>query len=292
MRIIITEKQIKYLKSKFIFESDEVNQYGFTIDEMNQIEEFVKNNVRSYYEWLKNEVEKGKEYVSSMKKLTSSGSFKSDMEVYSYIIKEFKQKIKDYEINKKNLENFNFEEKVKKAIEQDIYGGANTMSYNIRYKKYEEEALNRTLTKNNIIDLFVTSLEGGSNYWYYMDLPDNIKTYGQSTSEAVGEYILQGGEIYFYDVEEYENVVRNKKKGEYNIQGDLIDQKSYKEDLDDTYLGYVDMDKVLESIPIIKKDYPEIWERILLEQADAGDADVFLQLCVMGEVVYGGDSSK
>ena len=287
MRIIITEKQIKYLKSKFIFESDEVNQYGFTIDEMNQIEEFVKNNVRSYYEWLKNEVEKGKEYVSSMEKLTSSGSFKSDMEVYSYIIKEFKQKIKDYEINKKNLENFNFEEKVKKAIEQDIYGGANTMSYNIRYKKYEEEALNRTLTKNNIIDLFVTSLEGGSNYWYYMDLPDNIKTYGQSTSEAVGEYILPGGEIYFYDVEEYENVVRNKKKGEYNIQGDLIDQKAYKEDLDDTYLGYVDMDKVLESIPIIKKDYPEIWERILLEQADAGDADVFLQLCVMGEVVYG-----
>ena len=287
MRIIITEKQIKYLKSKFIFESDEVNQYGFTIDEMNQIEEFVKNNVRSYYKWLKNEVEKGKEYVSSMEKLTNSGSFKSDMEVYSYIIKEFKQKIKDYEINKKNLENFNFEEKVKKAIEQDIYGGANTMSYNIRYKKYEEEALNRTLTKNNIIDLFVTSLEGGSNYWYYMDLPDNIKTYGQSTSEAVGEYILQGGEIYFYDIEEYENVVRNKKKGEYNIQGDLIDQKSYKEDLDDTYLGYVDMDKVLESIPIIKKDYPEIWERILLEQADAGDADVFLQLCVMGEVVYG-----
>jgi hypothetical protein len=286
MKIIITESQVKYLKSKFIFESDEVNQYGFTPDEMNQIEEFVKNNVRSYYEWLKNEVEKGKGYVSSMEKLTS-GSFKSDVEVYSYIIKEFKQKIKQYEINKKNLENFNFEEKLKKAIEQDIYGGANTMSYNIRYKKYEKEALNRTLTKNNIIDLFVTSLEGGSNYWYYMDLPDNIKTYGQSTSEAVGEYILQGGEIYFYDVEEYENVVRNKEKGEYNIQGDLIDQKSYKEDLDDTYLGYVDMDKVLESIPIIKKDYPEIWERILLEQADAGDADVFLQLCVMGKVVYG-----
>jgi hypothetical protein len=286
MQIIITESQVKYLKSKFIFESDEVNQYGFTPDEMNQIEEFVKNNVRSYYEWLKNEVEKGKEYVSSMEKLTS-GSFKFDVEVYSYIIKEFKQKIKEYEINKKKLENFNFEEKVKRAMEQDIYGGANTMSYNIRYKKYEKEALNRTLTKNNIIDLFVTSLEGGSNYWYYMDLPDNIKTYGQSTSEAVGEYILQGGEIYFYDVEEYENVVRNKEKGEYNIQGDLIDQKSYKEDLDDTYLGYVDMDKVLESIPIIKKDYPEIWERILLEQADAGDADVFLQLCVMGKVVYG-----
>ena len=38
---------------------------------------------------------------------------------------------------------------------------------------------------------------------------------------------------------------------------------------------------------VIKKDYPEIWENILLEQADAGDADVFLQLCVMGDIVYG-----
>jgi hypothetical protein len=43
----------------------------------------------------------------------------------------------------------------------------------------------------------------------------------------------------------------------------------------------------LEAITIIKKEYPEVWENILLEQADAGDADVFLQLCVMGDVVYG-----
>jgi hypothetical protein len=43
----------------------------------------------------------------------------------------------------------------------------------------------------------------------------------------------------------------------------------------------------LEAITIIKEKYPRIWENILLENADAGDADVFLQLCVMGEVVYG-----
>jgi hypothetical protein len=286
MKLILTERQVKYLKSKFIFESDEVNQYGFTPDEMNQIEEFVRDDVRSHYEWLKIEVEKGKGYVRSMEKLTS-GNYKSDMDIYDYLIKEFEQKIKEYERNKKNLENFNFEEEVNKGIERDIHGGAYTMSYNIRYKKYEEEALNRSLTKNDLIDLFVTALEGGSNHWYYMDLPDNIRTYGKSTSEAVGEFILQGGKIYFYDVEEYENVIRNKEDGEYDIQGGIINQKSYNEDLDETYLGYVDMDKVLESIPIIKKDYHEIWERILLEQGDAGDADVFLQLCVMGEVIYG-----
>ena len=47
------------------------------------------------------------------------------------------------------------------------------------------------------------------------------------------------------------------------------------------------MDKILDSISVIKTEYPEIWENILLEQADAGDADVFLQLCVMGEIVFG-----
>ena len=57
--------------------------------------------------------------------------------------------------------------------------------------------------------------------------------------------------------------------------------------MEDTKLGIVDLDKILEAITLIKKEYPNIWENILLENADAGDADVFLQLCVMGEVVYG-----
>jgi hypothetical protein len=47
------------------------------------------------------------------------------------------------------------------------------------------------------------------------------------------------------------------------------------------------MDSILEAITIIKKDYPDVWENILDEQYDANDADIFLQLCVMGEVVYG-----
>jgi hypothetical protein len=120
-----------------------------------------------------------------------------------------------------------------------------------------------------------------------MDLPEDIKSFGDSTSEAVGEYILQGGHIEFYDVEEYDRVLRDKERGDYNIQGDVEDEKSFNEDLEETKLGYVDMNKILEAITIIKKEYPEVWENILLEQADAGDADVFLQICVMGEVVYG-----
>ena len=187
---------------------------------------------------------------------------------------------------KKYLYEHDIETTKERIRDWNIYSSGG-LGWSFRYNRYREEALKKSLTKDNIIDLFVTALEGGSNYWYYMDLPKNIKSYGQSTSEAVGEYILQGGYIEVYDIEEYREVKRNYINGDYDITGDLKDDKSYYSDLEETKLGYVDMDKILESIPIIKKDYPEIWERILLEEGDAGDADVFLQLCVMGEVVYG-----
>ena len=42
MKVILTERQVKYLKSKFIFESDEVNKYGLTADEMRQVDELAE----------------------------------------------------------------------------------------------------------------------------------------------------------------------------------------------------------------------------------------------------------
>lgn len=283
MKIIITEKQLKY-----ILESDEVNQYGFTQDEMKQIEDSVRNEIEQHYKWLKEKVEKEEEQVSWMKERLKMKDLPD--EIADVMVKQYiEPKLKQYEIDKKNLEEFDFDTQFRDGVERDIHGGAYSMSWKIRYEKWKKEELKRNLTKEDIIALFVTSLEGGSNYWYLMDLPKDIKTYGQSTSEAVGEYILQGGAIQFYDREEYYEVKSNLRNGYYNIGGgdDIIDKKSYQEDLESTKLGYVDMDKILESISVIKKDYPEIWENILLEQADAGDADVFLQLCVMGDIVYG-----
>ena len=291
MKIFLTEKQLKYLKSNLISESDEVNQYGFTQDEMKRIEEFVRNNVKQQYESLKKEVEDGEEHAEMLEKIKSHIKNNPDIpeKYFDYMIKEYEGKVKQHEKYKKNLEDFDFEEYVKDGIDRDIHGGAYSMSWNIRSEKWEKEQLNRKLTKQDIIDILITALEGGSNYWYLMDLPENIKSYGQSTSEAVGEYILRGGSIDFFDREEYYDVRRSLKDGDYNIgdSDDMIDKKSYQEDIENTKLGYIDMDRILEAITKIKSEYPEIWKNILLENADAGDADVFLQLCVMNEVVYG-----
>jgi len=291
MKIFLTEKQLKYLRSNLISESDEVNQYGFTQDEMKRIEEFVRNNVKQQYESLKKEVEDGEGHAEMLEKIKNHIKNNPDIpeKYFDYMIKEYEGKVKQHEKYKKNLEDFDFEEYVKNGIDRDIHGGAYSMSWNIRSEKWEKEQLNRKLTKQDIIDILITALEGGSNYWYLMDLPENIKSYGQSTSEAVGEYILRGGSIDFFDREEYYDVRRSLKDGDYNIgdSDDMIDKKSYQEDIENTKLGYIDMDRILESITKIKSEYPEIWKNILLENADAGDADVFLQLCVMNEVVYG-----
>ena len=129
-----------------------------------------------------------------------------------------------------------------------------------------------------LIDLFITALEGGSNHWYYIkhiprDVSYAMNHLGSSGSDAIANYLMDGGKIYFYDIEEVD------------IHDDS-DALSVEDD-DKGYLGYVDIDNILEGITILKRDYDDIYERILDEQYDANDADVFLQLCVMGEVVYG-----
>jgi hypothetical protein len=285
MKIIITEEQYTVLQKKFLKENEEFNQYGLTDSEMREVEMVAEKETNEGLERLKGDIKELEEEVDRLSNYDYSNI--GDKKIIDHIIKDWVEpKKKELERLKKSLENFNFEEWKKRVMDWHLYsaGGA---GYSFRYNRYREQALNRSLDKQDIIDLFVTALEGGSNYWYYMDLPDNIKSYGQSISEAVGEFILQGGKIYFYDNELRSEVMYNLKRGEYTIEGDIIDQKRFNEDIDETYLGFVTMDRILEAITIIKKEYPNIWENILLEQEDAGDADVFLQLCVMGEVVFG-----
>lgn len=146
-------------------------------------------------------------------------------------------------------------------------------------KRYEDDKLkareSKSFGKEDVINLFVDALEGGSNYWYIIrHLPAKLrykaKEMGEPLSELIGEYILNGGYVQFYDVEE-----------EYD-DDDYTETHS-----DNGLLGTVDMNSILEAITIIKRDYPEVWENILDEQYDANDADIFLQLCVMGDVVFG-----
>ena len=88
-----------------------------------------------------------------------------------------------------------------------------------------------------------------------------------NTAEAIAKHILNGGYVQF---------------NESDVDSDWVEDVDEEGEL----LGYVDMDKLLDALNIVKKDYPEVYERIILDQFDADDADIFLQIAVMGEVRY------
>lgn len=239
------------------------------LEKINQIVDKEMVQAKQRIEELKHELDITNKVLDSM--LTAMASGKLEGVPADYVLnmkKEKENRIHQLETYIKNWE---------KTDRQEIFNRVSTQY--LANKKYEEERRkareSRTFGKEDIINLFVDALEGGSNYWYEIrHLPKEVRykanEMGQSVSEAIGEYILNGGYVQFYDAEE-----------DY-------DDDDYQEKYSDKgLLGTVDMDSILEAITIVKKDYPEVWENILDEQYDANDADIFLQLCVMGEVVFG-----
>jgi hypothetical protein len=240
------------------------------LDQINQIVDREMIQAKEQQEKLKDELETTHKVLDSILTAMASGKLEGVPTDYVLDLKKDKEnRIHQLETYIKNWE---------KVDRKEIFNKISTKY--LANKKYEEERLrareSRTFDKEDIIDLFVTALEGGSTYWYHIKhLPKevlyNIKERRIPTSEAIGEHILNGGYVQFYDAE-----------------GDEYDDDDYQEKHSDKdLLGTVDMNSILEAITIIKKDYPNVWENILDEQYDANDADIFLQLCVMGEVVFG-----
>lgn len=113
-------------------------------------------------------------------------------------------------------------------------------------------------------DLIVTALEGGSNYWYHLGIiRDGLEEYKDENklylSEAVARYALQDyGVVPIYDYENPEDHL-----------GDLTKESMY------------------EAFKIMKRDYDQHYWDARSENWDADTADVFFQLAVMGEIVFG-----
>lgn len=151
-------------------------------------------------------------------------------------------------------------------------------------KEREERVKTAQITKDQIIDVFVTAIEGGSNYWYYiLDVPKEVtymvKQEDVAFSEACGKHVLNGGELTIYDVEEVGEMA-DADDGDYPVDYQYSTNKPEP-------LGTVTMDSLLDAINIMKKDYPQHYEAIIMDEYDADDADVFFQIATMGEVVYG-----
>ncbi len=119
------------------------------------------------------------------------------------------------------------------------------------------------ITKELQSDLIITALEGGSNYWYLIkENGSNLVTKYKSKhtpcfSEAFYKAIDKGETIPVHDIE----------------NGDE--------------LGEINKKSIKLASQILLKEYKHVFANIISENYDANDADIWFQLAVMGEVIYG-----
>lgn len=253
------------------------NQYKLLIQES----EIPENKMTEFQDIAKKEFEQNQKKIAELENTINiykttidkfaDDTLSRDSGLPKDLIEKFKKDIEDkleYEIHALNyLKTQTYEIILNSLIKGFKYQETQRIERQERLK-------NKEITKENLIDLFVTALEGGSNYWYYiLNVPSQVKeimeTQGLFFSEAVGEYVLNGGEIEIRDAESIDYSDEN----EFPDTGEV--------------LGYVNMDSLLDAINKIKEEYPEVYENILEEEYDANDADIFFQIATMGEVIFG-----
>ena len=116
-------------------------------------------------------------------------------------------------------------------------------------------------------DVFVTALEGGSNYWYFLP-EESIKAIRKAVPKEEDPYLSTAilKAILDHDVKIAVNDAENE----------------------DEVIGVITRGTMQARLQLLS-DSNERWalERHMREEGDAGSADVVFQYLTMGEVVYG-----
>lgn len=118
------------------------------------------------------------------------------------------------------------------------------------------------ITRDDFESIIVTALEGGSNYWY-----------------SLGEGIPPKDE--------------NNTPLSVRIANKLFDDPEYKlavhdiEDEEGEPLGYISQQSLLDAYGIIAQKWPHHFSDMTSDDYDAITADVFFQVAVMGDIVFG-----
>lgn len=116
--------------------------------------------------------------------------------------------------------------------------------------------------KQRITDLFITAYEGGSSYWAYMNIKftdedRQLFNEGTSPSELLVKRMYEGEAYEVFDVET------------------------------DDLLGLVSKESLNKAYKLMREEYPSHYADLINDNWDAWTADVFLQLAVMDEIVFG-----
>ncbi len=132
------------------------------------------------------------------------------------------------------------------------------------------------ITPKQQLNLLTSALEGGSNYWY--ELPDIStlpkKGYNPKTRQIINDEINCPGIKDCLVNRLWEAVQAGKAIPVSDIE-------------DETHLGYITKQGLEKACELMAEKYPFHYADAVGENDDAITGDVFLQLVVMGELIYG-----
>lgn len=121
----------------------------------------------------------------------------------------------------------------------------------------------KEVSRKDVLNLIVTALEGGSNYWYEItEVIEPIEI------EPTGDEFMDTHRIY---------------KAPINKGGAL----KIADNEDETYNGLLNIESIQKGLQLMAEQYPNHFNDFVKEEYDAETADVFLQLAVFGEIVFG-----
>lgn len=124
------------------------------------------------------------------------------------------------------------------------------------------------IDRETLENVFVTALEGGSNYWYYI---------GDDAVSKIREAVPR-------DEDSCLSTAMFKAVYDHNVSVDIRDVEDQSE-----VLGTITMDTMLDRLTALSCDsvYCHHLEAEVDECGDAESSDVVFQYIVLGEVVYG-----
>jgi len=126
--------------------------------------------------------------------------------------------------------------------------------------------------------LLISALEGGSNYWYFLGDLSMIPEKGYSPKSKEMKEELEKNDQGMIDclVNRVWEAVQN------GAEVPVFDAEDPEEKL-----GVISKKSMANAVKLMIKDYPNHLGDVLTEQDDAETGDVFLQLAVMGDIVFG-----
>ncbi len=118
----------------------------------------------------------------------------------------------------------------------------------------------------------ITALYGGINYWAGLDEQEKWKypegheprkkgEDGETQDVYIARLILEGGAVKFFDINDEENEEANE--------------------------WFLDLNKMVMGFILMMQKSPSHFADLLAENGDATTSDVYIQYCLLGDIVYG-----